>query len=439
MTIHRSSGTFLLLSVVASLTVATGCNAQRTPHPGAVTASVSGQATSAAGQHTWHMKLVESKGPIGLDAMPEWGLAATPHKTVTIVSMLIPSDWTFQSANGAPKQADCNFDSGRLTLLALSPDKKSLFLAKPAYDSIWSNDRGLLQSIAADNRQFAQNQNCVIEQPQPLSAHISGMLKAIVPTANILGSLEPIPGLSQQLGPMLEKANGALAQQAGSAGRPAPHVSAEVGRLHFTNTDKDGTGEGYLYVLQTQRTDPLPSGGTLVTTDYPMQFITGAPVGQLAGLESMFQAMAGSIHIDPEYLAESAQVAANRLQIREITKRKLQQIANNIAADNAHAAAQQSAILSGLSSYRSQVMSNVAANRSAALEHSSQQFSLYMGDQAIYKDSSTGQRVQLPSGSDHVWASTTGNTNDYILTNSPSYDPNGHAGSAGWTQMQMER
>ena len=436
MTPHRSTVTLLAVAMF-SLSSAMGCNAQRPTHAGTVTALVSGQTTPAAAQHTWHMKLVESKGSIGLDAMPEWGLAATPHKTVTIVSMLVPSDWTFQSGNGAPRQADCNFDSGRLTIVALSPDKKSAFLAKPAYDSIWSNDRGLLQAVAADNRQFAQNQNCVIEQPQPLSAHISGMLKAIVSTASVTGGIEPIPGLSQQLGSMLEKANQGLAQQAASTGRPASHVTAEAGRLHFTNTDAGGTGEGYLYVLQTQRTDPLPSGGTLITTDYPMQFITGAPQGQLAGLESMFQAMAGSIHIDPEYLAESAQLAANRLQIREITKRKLQQIANNIAADNAHAAAQQSAILSGLSSYRSQVMSNVAANRSAALEHSSQQFSLYMGDQAIYKDSS-GQRVQLPSGSDHVWASTTGNTNDYILTNSPSYDPNGHAGSAGWTQMQME-
>jgi hypothetical protein len=61
-----------------------------------------------------------------------------------------------------------------------------------------------------------------------------------------------------------------------------------------------------------------------------------------------------------------------------------------------------------------------------------------MGDQAIYKDPATGQRVQMSSSYSHVWASTTGNTNDYIMTDSPSYDPNGHAGSASWTQMQVE-
>ena len=79
------------------------------------------------------------------------------------------------------------------------------------------------------------------------------------------------------------------------------------------------------------------------------------------------------------------------------------------------------------------------AHRSAALEHSSQQFSMYMGDQALYHDPTTGGTVQLPSGSTHAWASQTGNTSTYILTDSPSYDPNGKVGGAGWTQMQEVR
>jgi hypothetical protein len=109
-----------------------------------------------------------------------------------------------------------------------------------------------------------------------------------------------------------------------------------------------------------------------------------------------------------------------------------------MAQDNANATAQQAAIRSDTANYRSNVMSSVARNRSAALDHSSQQFALYMGDQAIYKDPTTGQRVQMSSGYDHVWASTTGNTNDYVMTDSASYDPNGHVGSGRWTQMQME-
>jgi hypothetical protein len=76
--------------------------------------------------------------------------------------------------------------------------------------------------------------------------------------------------------------------------------------------------------------------------------------------------------------------------------------------------------------------------RAAALDHSSQQFALHMGDQAIYSDPSTGQKVQMSNQYGHAWASTTGNTNEYILTDSPSYNPNGQAGSGSWTQMKQE-
>jgi hypothetical protein len=107
-------------------------------------------------------------------------------------------------------------------------------------------------------------------------------------------------------------------------------------------------------------------------------------------------------------------------------------------ADNQRTAAKIANIQAGVSQYRSQVMSNVSANRSAALEHSSQQFALYMGDQAQYRDPSTGHNVILPSGSDHVWASSTGNSNEYILTDSASYNPNGRVGSSGWSEMQVQ-
>ena len=125
------------------------------------------------------------------------------------------------------------------------------------------------------------------------------------------------------------------------------------------------------------------------------------------------------------------------MHIHQVTKQRLNQIAAEVAADNARTAANIQNIRAGVQQYRNQVFKNVAANRSAALEHSSQQFALYMGDQAQYRDSS-GRNVILPSGSSHVWASTTGNTNEYILTDSASYNPNGQAGSASWNEMQMQ-
>lgn len=111
----------------------------------------------------------------------------------------------------------------------------------------------------------------------------------------------------------------------------------------------------------------------------------------------------------------------------------------NIAADNANAARQQAAIRAGAQQYSYDVHNSVAANRSAAFEHSNQQFALSMNDQAIYKDPSTGERVQMSNQYSHAWASTTGNTNEYILTDSPSFNPNGQVGSGSWKQLQPER
>jgi len=65
-------------------------------------------------------------------------------------------------------------------------------------------------------------------------------------------------------------------------------------------------------------------------------------------------------------------------------------------------------------------------------------FALHMGDQAIYSDTSTGQRVQMSKQYSYAWASTTGNSNDYILTDSPPFNPNGLVGSGSWTQMRPE-
>ena len=151
-------------------------------------------------------------------------------------------------------------------------------------------------------------------------------------------------------------------------------------------------------------------------------------VAQLLEIESRLERMLAS-----GWRQSTGEAAA----IKQQTKQRLNQIAAQMQMDNLNAARQQAAIRQDAQNYANHVYSSVAANRSAALEHSSQQFSLYMGDQAQYHDPTTGGIVQVPSGSNHVWASQTGNTSEYILTDSPSFNPNGQVGSAGWTQMSM--
>jgi hypothetical protein len=190
--------------------------------------------------------------------------------------------------------------------------------------------------------------------------------------------------------------------------------------------------------MKTERTSPAQGGGQIIITDYPLLAIEFAPAGQLDRNDKLLSTVLTSVQVDQDWTQQGQGYVAAVFAKINGAQQEVARIHANMAQDNARAAQQQQQIRNGVQQYRSQVMSNVAANRSAALDHSSQQFALYMGDQAIYKDPSTGQRVQMSSGYDHVWASTTGNNSEYIMTDSASYNPNGNAGSAGWTQMQME-
>jgi hypothetical protein len=190
--------------------------------------------------------------------------------------------------------------------------------------------------------------------------------------------------------------------------------------------------------MHTVRSDPSP-GGPVDLSDIPLFAVMYAPPGKLDGSEKMLSAMLDSIQINPEWTAYLAQYVQGIVQIKQRAMNQVAQIYANMAADNARAAQQQAAIRNDVQNYANKVRSSVAANRAAALDHSSQQFALHMGDQAIYSDPTTGQSVQMSNQYSHAWASTTGNTNEYILTDSPSFNPNGQAGSAGWTQMSPQR
>ena len=163
-----------------------------------------------------------------------------------------------------------------------------------------------------------------------------------------------------------------------------------------------------------------------------------APPGQLDSNDKLLMTLLSSVQIDPDWTRNAQFFVAALYQKINGAYATVNRIHQQMQQDNANAAAQQQAIRTNSANYANQVHSAVAANRAASLDHSSQQFALYMGDQAVYKDPSTGQRVQMSGGYDHVWASTTGNTSDYILTDSASYNPTGQAGSSSWSQMQVE-
>ncbi len=416
------------LNMLVALTLTlTGSSLMQSQHP-----------VPGVSARTWHMKKGEFRSMVGHHAMPNFGVTEKPIVPVVALTMMYPADWSFQANNGDGKTPhDCNFTFGRIFVASLSPEKTAGLVLIPGRVTLWSENRSLLGSIAAENERSARIYHCETTPPQPLATRIRQLAKAAANKDSVIGGeMQPLPGLSEKLPALVAQANAKLAQEAARSGRPASHFMAEAGRIASTGQEGSTPTEGYFAVLQISRIDPLPGGGNIVTTDIPLQYAVFAPRGELAGKEAMFRAMLDSVYINPAYSQDCAEQAAIALSVTQQTKAKLARIASEMAADNANTARQNALIQQSVTDYSTQVHSQVAANRSAALDHSSQQFALYMGDQAIYKDPGTGDRVQMSSQYSHAWAN--GASNEYILTDSPSYNPNGHVGSGSWTPMQQE-
>jgi hypothetical protein len=268
---------------------------------------------------------------------------------------------------------------------------------------------------------------CQNEQPMGLAENFQQGVPKLFADAQIVGQMEPVPGLSAELPGIVAAAN-----RNGSS-----HLTAEAGRIRLKGKFRGTPAEMWLVALATHRTESLP-GGPVTYNDLPLLAVLYAPPGELDKNDKLLMTLLSSVQVDQDWIRNSQTFVAAIYQKINGAYATVNRIHQQMQQDNANAATQQHAIQTNSANYANQVHSAVAANRASSLDHSSQQFALYMGDQAIYKDPSSGQNVQLSSQYGHVWASTTGNTNDYILTDSPSYNPNGQAGSAGWTQMELQ-
>jgi hypothetical protein len=400
------------LSLAATLAV-TVCSAQ-TPRQ---------HAAPSSDGHVWKLQRVEkaSKAPDPLSPRHEL-------KPVRLFSMLLPEGWvsTYKDGPGPP---DCAYQMGRMNIVAASADKSVGVIIIPAQATYWSNNQ------MANRQRYSTAQtwheNCSVTQPKALAATLTEAAGKAAQDSHAVGTVQPVPGLSTELPHIVEQANQSL-------GQTGARISAEAGRIRASGTLEGKSVEMWVIAMQTQRVSSGP-GGSEAITDMPLFAITYAPAGQLDANDKLLMTVLSSVQIDPEWTTYNQQLVSMVLQTMNNTNATIARIQRQMAQDNANAAAQQQHIRSDAANYASQVRSNVAQNRAAALDHTSQQFSLYMGDQALYHDPTSGRNVQLSSGYDHVWASSNGNNNSYILTDSPSYNPNGQAGSAGWTQMQMVR
>jgi hypothetical protein len=417
-TLYRKLPSALLFFCALSNLLA--CNAQK--HSASTpTASTATASTATADAHTWHLKL-ESR------SVPLTDYSNGQTRDVKMMSMLVPDGWSMtQGANQNFVKIDCADNSGRVIINANNPEQTMGIFVIPATATMSTNNQNYLRQKEDVMHNFPNAFACQNVRQMDLAENFQQAVPKIFKDAQIVGQLQPVPGLSDQLPSIVENAN-----RNGNS-----RITAEAGRIRLTGKFRGKPADMWLVALATHRTENYP-GGPVTFNDLPLVAVLYAPPGELDKNDKLLMTLLSSVQIDRDWIHNDELYVAMLYQKINGAYATVNKIHQQMAEDDARAAAQQQAIRNDTANYAQHVYSTVAANRAASLDHSSQQFALYMGDQAIYKDPATGQRVQMSSSYSHVWASTTGNTNDYIMTDSPSYDPNGHAGSASWTQMQVE-
>ena len=351
-----------------------------------------------------------------------------PTKMVAY-SMLMPTGWTGKLGVYYPQPADCNVTLGQVSFSVQSAYQLTGLNVLPIPATAWTDNPRLAQNIQAINQQMGRLQRCVLDKPIGFE---NALAAAAGKYGTLVGKVEPIPHLSEQLAATAVQANSQLQQQ----GQTATKLTAYSGRQRITSTMNGKPVDAYVMAIQVMKTEPAMGGGTFYSFQTPLFAVVRAPQGQLDAQFGMMLAMLMSIEYNPQWQVSVGQETIQLIQIIQNTKTKLDQIAANMAADNARTAQRIAQIHQDTANYAANVRANVAANRATAMDHSAQQFSLYMGDRTEYSNPATGEHVQLPSQYGHAWASSTGNTNDYIVTDSPSFNPNGNVGSSQWTEMQ---
>lgn len=334
------------------------------------------------------------------------------EKPLPAATMLIPKDWSFESAIAYTKPGGC---SGIVLsqFKAVSPDGKTALEAFPAYGWQWNENPDMRQLAMGQNQQNAQMgfAACDVQQPMNATQFLQFTVPRVRKDAQIV-KIEAIPGVRDVTSKQVQQLE-AYAQQIGLPSR----YGIDDARARVTYTVGGAKVEEWLTVLVNSMSMSTPMmGGVNTSYTFTAQTAYGlrAPAGQLDANENLFKAMIGSIRLDPEWSARIAQLQAN------------------INAQNAKGAADRAKIRADANAYTGKLITEGHESRQKSQERSAQQFSQYIREVESYRDPSSGKSVELPSFYNHAWSNGKG---EYVITDSPGFKP-GEVLPGSWSEMQ---
>jgi hypothetical protein len=340
------------------------------------------------------------------------------EKPLPAVSMLIPSDWKFESNVAYPKGMPCG-DMVKLSFRAESPDGNFAIELFPAYIWQWADapqSRQMMQSGNQQGQKFGKAGCDVMQIMHAADFVAKTMAPKVRPGARVL-KVEPIPDVDEQVRKQAQQTTAQM-QQNGLKMR----VTSESARAKVAYDLKGQPVEEWLSTVATVRAQQVPvfaQGRMQQSVSYSEEarllFAMRAPAGQLEANEKLFKLIVSTMALEPDWQGRVAQVRGNIAAIEQKGARDRQEIVRKSQEDTAR------------------IRNEGVQYQQHSQEVQHQQFSQYLRDVETYRDPNSGERVELSNQYGHAWSNGAG---EYILSDSPNFNPNAHV-NGSWTQMQQ--
>jgi len=311
-------------------------------------------------------------------------------------SFLAPADWEFQGGISWPLQTVAM--PANVAFTVKSPDGAEQLEAFPNLAYFWTNNPTILRLFPVGARYFGAEVRPIMQPTEVLQ-------KVIIPLHRRgVGNLRVVEAK-------------ALARAAGPAAGAAPAAAGKV-RVEYT-LDGKPMEEEFHANLEMLSIPVTTMHGPVVHINWFVNAIFGlrAPKGQLARRSREFDVMVQTFQIDPQWFNKYTQIITMLIQM------KIQQIQQ---------IGQVSRLLARTSDEIRESTMKAWEDRNRVYDRVAENFSHHILGIDVYTHPDTGKRVELPSGYDRAFTNGLG---DFIVTESPSYNPN-IGSNQTWTELK---